>query len=305
MVLLVSGCAKSATRLGYAKDAGSETAEEGKGASDEDRENGDLSSDADSGANAEADAETQIGYVDSAGGEGTVTGGMRIDDSGDGGTIEAGFDFADIGIAGAGGYDELLPRPGTDGGPPIEVIVLSDNILNPMECEADLPFVLGINPDGNSGFVSGWLGNAPVVTFDGEIPRFEFEGNGDEESLILFWSIASTGSASEPSVHFYGDNDATLVALADDVDEVQEITDATSLLFDNRVVSDVRVGEIVVFHHLTTDRYLALRLDAIYQSDSAEPSDDCFAINASWTFAPKGSADFSNVELPDDNIVID
>jgi hypothetical protein len=300
--LLLVGCAKSSTRLARAEDGGDSPLDKDKRGANEIREDGALSSDADPEATEEDDAEVQTESAGSGNVERTGTGGIRIETGGGGEAALAGNGAAGTAVGGYGGSNEPPPPPDDDPSN-IANTVPGRQILNPQECETDRPFVLGINPDGSSGFVEGWLESTPVVAFEGELPHFDpMEKEG---ILCLWWSINTVGPNAESKVYFYGTNDATSVAVAEDVEHLQEITDASSLVYDDWSTHSITIGTIVVFHHEPTDRYLALRLDDVYSGEAGDPEARegmCAAINASWAFAPVGSADFSSVELPDDRL---
>ena len=198
--------------------------------------------------------------------------------------------------AGAGGADPDDGSAGTSGsrGPENPSAV---GVLNPQRCATDEPFVLSIDPGGSSGEVHGWLESAPTVVFDeNDLPRFGSNFDGDQESeLTLWWSIAALDE--DPSLWLYATHAATELAHVA-LQNPAEIGDATALTFTGGPeglvsVGPVRVGELTVFHHIPTDRYLALQAIDMYGTEDSDRRAECAAIDARWFIAPHGTGDFS------------
>ena len=198
--------------------------------------------------------------------------------------------------AGAGGADSDDGSAGTSGsrGPENPSAV---GVLNPQRCATDEPFVLSIDPGGSSGEVHGWLESAPTVVFDeNDLPRFGSNFDGDQESeLALWWSIAALDE--DPSLWLYATHAATELAHVA-LQNPAEIGDATTLTFTGGPeglvsVGPVRVGELTVFHHIPTDRYLALQAIDMYGTEDSDRRAECAAIDARWFIAPHGTGDFS------------
>jgi hypothetical protein len=170
-------------------------------------------------------------------------------------------------------------------------------VLNPQRCATDEPFVLSIDPGGASGEVRGWLESAPSVVFDEfDLPRF---GRGfaieEGDALSLWWSISSLDV--DPSLWLYTSNAATEIAHVQ-VRHPSQIGDATALDFlagssDLTSVGPVKLGELTVYHHIPTDRYLALQAIDMYGTEDTDRRDTCAAIDARWFVAPHGTGDFT------------
>lgn len=134
-----------------------------------------------------------------------------------------------------------------------------------------------------------------AVTFDGDRASATVApapGNG----LAAFWSIASTSGTG--SGFFYSDAIRglrdTRVAHATGVRRVKDIHDASSLDYSRPSVGPVDAHGIVVLHHLPSDRYLAITLDAIVPLDPRTAGAGPYAYaDVTWYLTEAGSADFS------------
>lgn len=186
------------------------------------------------------------------------------------------------GGAGAGGVgvagSTSPPMAGTGG----SGASIGHQILNPQDCDSDRPFVLTIQPSGDRGSVSGWLESSPQLAFKDQLPRFD---NAPDPDLALWWSIASIDQDNGTFLYFYGENDATRVAVANGARTFDEI-DSDSLVFDDWVTPMVGVGAIVVFENVDTKERVAMRVDDVLDTD---PSSEfagglCAALTASWSF---------------------
>jgi hypothetical protein len=204
------------------------------------------------------------------------------------------------GTAGTAGAPETAGRPA----PPTGTAGMPgefdpSNVLNPQRCASEHPFVLSIDPGGNSGEVQGWLESAPAVVFDRfSLPRFGLQTTPDEEAdgeLTLWWSIAELGANGDGALWFYAGNGATEVAHVA-ASRPAAIGDASTLHYASWSVGPVKVGEIAVFHHLPTDRYLAVRVVDLYGTDDRDRREICAAIDARWLFAPNGGPIFSIID---------
>ena len=170
--------------------------------------------------------------------------------------------------------------------------------LNPRRCASDHPFVLSIDPGGQSGEVQGWLESAPQVVFDEyNIPRFSMDGptHDDDGELALWWSISSLDN-NGGSLYFYAVNRSMEVAHVA-VNRFSAIGDARGLPFVSWDVGPVPVGEIAVFHHIPTDRFVAVQVLDLYGTEDGDRRETCAAVDARWRFAPPGTADFSDILL--------
>ncbi len=193
-----------------------------------------------------------------------------------------------------GGAGGDAPQAGMTGGDPFDP-------LNPQRCASDHPFVLSIDPGGQSGDVQGWLESAPQVVFDEyNIPRFSVDGPAPEDDgeLALWWSISSLDDARGGSLYFYAVNGAMEVAHVA-VNRFSAIGDARNLPFSSWEVGPVPVGEIAVFHHIPTDRFVAVQVLDLYGTEDGERRSTCAAVDARWKFAARGSANFSDILLID------
>ena len=116
---------------------------------------------------------------------------------------------------------------------------------------------------------------------------------GLPEGLGAFWSIATTkgaGSGFFYSAPLSGDSKVAHAS----VSRVQDIVDATKLDWSHESVGPIPAGDIVVMHHPTTGRYMALVIDAIDAVDPRTTSVSPWAYaNVTWYLAAEGSADFS------------
>jgi hypothetical protein len=164
--------------------------------------------------------------------------------------------------------------------------------LNPQRCAVDEPTVLTIDPGGRSGQVTGWLESAPTLMFDDRyLPRFAggLSRPMSQSDLALWWSIASLDADEEGGeFYFYALSSDTVLAAA------HGETDASRLMYSDEVVGPIPVGEVVVWHHLSSDRYVALRVEALYGTDSTRQA-ECAAIDASWIFAVPGTSKFPHL----------
>lgn len=175
----------------------------------------------------------------------------------------------DVGTSGTGGR--------SDSGPSI-----GGMILNPRGCRSDRPFVLSIAPSGDRGTVSGWLESTPMLVFEDQLPRFDpTPGPGD---LDVWWSIAGLDPDTGASLYFYGENDATRVAVAVGARDFDQI-DGSSLTFDDWVTPAVTPGTIVVFENTETGERVAMRADKVLDTDpDMTLSGTCAALEASYSF---------------------
>lgn len=114
--------------------------------------------------------------------------------------------------------------------------------------------------------------------------------------LVAFWSIASTSGAG--SGFFYSDahlgRSETRVAYAAGVARVQDIRDASRFDGSQPSVGPVAPPGIVLVHHLPSDRWLALVVDAIVALDPRDAGAGPYAYaDVTWYLTEPGSADFS------------
>jgi hypothetical protein len=175
-----------------------------------------------------------------------------------------------------------------------------EDVLNPSRCASEHPFVLSIDPGGNSGEVQGWLESAPAVLFDQfSLPRFGLQSTPDEEAdgeLSLWWSIAELGTDGRGgALWFYAGNGATEVAHVA-ASSPAAIGDASALSYASWSIGPVEVGEIAVYHHLPTDRYLAVLVVDLYGTEDSDRRELCAAIDARWLFPPGGGPIFSTID---------
>lgn len=206
----------------------------------------------------------------------------------------------DPNVAGSGSVpmqppSEDDPPAGMEGENPAAV-----GVLNPQRCATDEPFVLSIDPGGASGEVRGWLESAPNVIFDkNDLPSFGASFDlGSNQNLTMWWSIAALDV--EPSLWLYATNPSTEIAHVP-VRNVAEIGDARALTFvgmspDLDSVGPVALGELVVFHHGPTDRFIALQAFDMYGTEDSDRRELCAAIDARWFVAPHGTGDFSGFD---------
>jgi hypothetical protein len=192
------------------------------------------------------------------------------------------------------------PPPPVPSGPPDPFDPFApgaNDVLNPQRCATDHPFVLSIDPGGDSGEVRGWLESAPQVVFDrSNLPRFSSGGPAPSEDpdaeLSLWWSISELSEDRPGSLWFYAASASTEVAHVS-VRSFAAIGDATHLPFVSWSVGPVAVGEVAVFHHIPSDRFVAMRALDLYGTEDSDRRELCAAIDARWAFAPQGSGDFS------------
>jgi hypothetical protein len=182
------------------------------------------------------------------------------------------------GSGGRGGGDANIAGTGgrSDSGPSV-----GGMILNPNGCHSERPFVLSIAPSGDRGTVSGWLESTPQLAFENELPRFDPTPGGD---LAVWWSIGSVDQGMGASLYFYGENDATRVAVAVGARDFDEI-DSSRLTFDDWVTPAVMPGTIVVFENTETGERVAMRADKVLDTDpNVSLSGTCAALEASYSF---------------------
>lgn len=134
-----------------------------------------------------------------------------------------------------------------------------------------------------------------VVTVDGERASVAV-GAEPASGLAAFWSIASTGGGG--SGYFYSDavqgRSDTQVAFASGVARVQDIRDASTLDWSHPSVGPVERGGVVLLHHVPTDRYLALVLDAITPLDPRTAGAGPYAVaDVRWYLSEPGTSDFA------------
>jgi hypothetical protein len=181
------------------------------------------------------------------------------------------------GDGGRGGGDANVA--GTGGTPSV-----GRGILNPNGCHSERPFVLSIAPSGDTGTVSGWLESTPMLVFEDQLPRFD--RTPDPGDLDLWWSIAGLDQDMGPSLYFYGENDATRVAVAVGARDFDDI-DSSALMFDDWVTPAITLGTIVVFENVNTGERVAMRADKVLDTDPAVDATSggtCAALEASWSF---------------------
>jgi hypothetical protein len=135
-----------------------------------------------------------------------------------------------------------------------------------------------------------------VVSVDGDRTSVAL-GDARSKGVAAFWSIAST--RGEGSGFFYSDairgGAETRVAHAAAVRRVKDIRDATALDWSRPVVGPVEVGGVVVIHHVPSDRYLAIALEAIVPTDPRTAGAGPYAYaDVTWYLTEPGSADFSS-----------
>jgi hypothetical protein len=106
-----------------------------------------------------------------------------------------------------------------------------------------------------SGTITGWPESGYIFYFDNYV---------DVDSNITAWW--SGYNAATPKGYFYGENDSTDVARATGITTVNEIKDASMYSYVNWSVSDVAIGEFVLFHNRSTGYYAAFRVDNIYNN---------------------------------------
>jgi hypothetical protein len=101
----------------------------------------------------------------------------------------------------------------------------------------------------------------------------------------MWWSINTLSDGGQ--VYFYAYTGDTRVVLTQATD-FSDISLGT-LAFTDWTVGPVSPGAIVVFHNAVQDRYVALRLDAVYSTDPSAPggAELCAGIDASWSFELK------------------
>ena len=108
---------------------------------------------------------------------------------------------------------------------------------------------------------AGWLESAPTLMFDDRnLPRFGGR-RLHRRCARAIWrcggrSRASTRTSEGGEFYFYALSSDTVLAVA------HGETDASRLMYTDDVVGPVPVGEVVVWRHLPSDRYLALRVEA-------------------------------------------
>jgi hypothetical protein len=150
-----------------------------------------------------------------------------------------------------------------------------DVLANDTDPDGDAPTVsLGLT----MGVIEAWHESADVFHLDGLV--------GESTGIEAWWSShddeAGTG-------FFYGYDLDTAVARAPGVTHISQITDASSLDFDDWVQGPVPEGEFVVFHNQDTGYYAAMRID-----DIRPHGPDDAVMDAMWYFQPDGSDDFSS-----------
>jgi len=244
---------------------------------------------------------------DGAGGDGasgSLAAGSAAAGSGaaaSGGDAEAGTGAAGMagtGLeAGASGVAGGLP-PGTGGEVPPPGRAGSgggaSQVLNPFDCDTPLPFVLSIDPSGDSGHVSGWLESTASVVFVNQLPRFAPNGPSLDTpagSIALWWSIAGFDeSTGEGELYLYGGgftSSVTELVVLDGAASFADV-DRDALQFSMETTRAVGAGTIVVFRKTDTLETMALRVDGVLAADGeldSGLSGTCVAVEASWTFA--------------------
>lgn len=181
--------------------------------------------------------------------------------------------------------------------------------VNPVDCATMNPFVLSIDPSGDQGSVSGWLTGVGVA-FDQQLPRFS-HGIDDTADISMKWSggtggVGDQNVAADSAVTFRADGTGSspieigVVTGAQDFSSIDRNAVKLRPSPVETVDSDpVKVGDIVVFHSPDNDVWLAMRVDAIYFTDTSGGSDVftdpspghtlwnglCSAIDVSWTFS--------------------
>ena len=79
--------------------------------------------------------------------------------------------------------------------------------------------------------------------------------------LVTWWSYASSESG-----YWYGANEETWVAMVPNVSHVSEITDASLYTYGDWSTGPVEMGQFAIATHPASNRYVALRFDAITDS---------------------------------------
>lgn len=133
------------------------------------------------------------------------------------------------------------------------------------------------------------------VTLEGDRASVTL-GEATASGLTAFWSIAST--AGDGSGFFYSDaiqgRSETRVAHAAGIRRVQEITDASAFDYSRSTVGPVEPHGIVLVHHVPTDRYLAIAIDALVPLDPRTAGAGPYAYaDVTWYLTEPGSASFS------------
>jgi hypothetical protein len=137
------------------------------------------------------------------------------------------------------------------------------------------------------------------VSLDGDAPRVELDA-GPTRGFTAFWSVASTRDGG--SGFFYSDavggGSETVVSVAKDVRDVAAIHDATVFPTTRAPVGPVMPGQIVLVHHLPTDRYLALVLEKVTPLDPHEAGAGPYAYaEVTWYLGEPGAVDFGASSL--------
>lgn len=244
------------------------------------------------GASGEGGSGAGDGSQDGAGsGASGGSGGSAVNDpeAGDGSGDDpgaGGVGGSMIGTGGSAGEPPGFPGGGSRG----------SQILNPFNCDTQLPFVLSIEPDRERGHVSGWLESAPRVIFVDRRPRFARQsgppaaGASDtpEGAIALWWSIAGLRPNGDGTLYFYaGDftGSPTELAVAEDASEFEDV-DLDALTFSMQTTEEIGRGAILVFRNAETLEAVALRVDSVLAADGGDGMDGlCAALEASWSFA--------------------
>jgi len=203
-----------------------------------------------------------------------------------GGIVAGSVGTGGLPIAGAPTPMGGTPSPG--GGLPSNSGGSALGILNPQGCATMFPFVLTIDPSGDTGSVNGWLESAPSVAFEQGLPRFAV-GFIDTGDISTFWSIAYRDSSGGSAMYFYGGlepGSPIEIAVAEGAKDFSEI-DRNSLKFTQGATRSMTVGEIAVIYNPDNGVSIAIRVDAFYDTDTSVDSNgfnNCTAIDASWSF---------------------
>jgi hypothetical protein len=148
-----------------------------------------------------------------------------------------------------------------------------------------------------TGTLDRWPEATEHLTLDfATEPAVASLGQARPSGLDAFWSIASTSGAG--SGFFYADffrtPSETRVAQAKAVARVADIRDASAFDYSQRSVGPVAPGDVVLVHHLPSDRYLAIVIDAIHPADARTAGAGPYAFaDVRWYLSAAGSPDFS------------
>ncbi|MEI6398688.1 MAG: hypothetical protein WCO71_07955 [Pseudomonadota bacterium] len=138
-----------------------------------------------------------------------------------------------------------------------------------------------------SGKIENWCESGAVFDFDAATSRAGLT------EMKAFWSSADESSGTG---YFYG---GTLsgsqnieVAVASNISDITQITDASTYTFTQYSVGPLGVGTIVVYHNSVTGYYGAIKVDAIQSTTSTCPYHQD-VLNGTWFIQNDGTANFS------------